>query len=186
MNGPVAERARRVPQTQRRAIERELEEMLGTGIIWPFDSAWVLPVVLVNKPSEEIRFCIDYQRLNKITRPDRYPMPCIDDLLDQLASTMFIFTLDLTRGYWKLEWDESAKERSAFMTHKGLFEFNVFPFELKNAPATFQRAINKLLRGLEGFAVAYLGDVPVFSHSWEKHLEHLWLVLEESRRKSLP
>ncbi|CAM5092865.1 unnamed protein product [Eretmochelys imbricata] len=143
------------------------------GIIRPSGSAWASPVVLVPKRDGEIRFCMDYHKLNAVTRPDNYPMPCTDELLEKLGRAQFISTLDLTKGYWQVPLDESAKERSAFTTHLGLYEFNVLPFGLRNAPTTFQRLVDGLLAGLGEYAVAYLDDVAIFSDSWAEHLEHL-------------
>ncbi|CAM4668665.1 unnamed protein product [Lepidochelys kempii] len=104
--------------------------MLQMGVIRPSGSAWASPVVLVPKPDGEIRFCVDYRKLNAVTRPDNYPMPRTDELLEKLGRAQFISTLDLTKGYWQVPLDESAKERSAFTTHLGLYEFNVLPFGL--------------------------------------------------------
>ncbi|CAM4615822.1 unnamed protein product [Lepidochelys olivacea] len=104
--------------------------MLQLGVICPSGSAWASPVVLVPKPDGEIHFCVDYHKLNAVTRPDNYPMPHTDELLEKLGRAQFISTLDLTKGYWQVPLDESAKERSAFTTHLGLYEFNVLPFGL--------------------------------------------------------
>ncbi|CAM4497673.1 unnamed protein product [Caretta caretta] len=152
--------------------------MLQMGVISPSGSAWASPVVLVPKPDAEIRFCLDYRKLNAVTRPDNYPMPRTDELLEKLGWAEFISTLDLTKGYWQVPLDESAKERSAFTTHVGLYEFNVLPFGLQNAPATFQRLVDGLLVGLGEYAVAYLDNVAIFSDSWAEHLEHLQKVFE--------
>ncbi|CAM4454914.1 unnamed protein product [Lepidochelys kempii] len=159
--------------------------MLQMGVIRPSESAWASPVVLVPKPDGEIRFCVDYRKLNAVTRPDNYPMPRTDELLEKLGRAQFISTLDLTKGYWQVPLDESAKERSAFITHLGLYEFNVLPFGLRNAPATFQRLVDGLLAGLGEYAVAYLDDVAIFSDSWADHLEHLQKVLERIREAGL-
>ncbi|CAM4545541.1 unnamed protein product [Caretta caretta] len=112
-------------------------------------------------------------------------MPRTDELLEKLGRAQFISTLDLTKGYWQVPLDESAKERSAFITHLGLYEFNVLPFGLRNAPATFQRLVDGLLAGLGEYAVAYLDDVAIFSNSWADHLEHLQKVLERIREAGL-
>ncbi|CAM4708791.1 unnamed protein product [Caretta caretta] len=159
--------------------------MLQMGVIRPSGSAWASPVVLVPKPDGEIRFCVDYRKLNAVTRPDNYPMPRTDELLEKLGRAQFISTLDLTKGYWQVPLDESAKERSAFTTHLGLYESNVLPFGLRNAPATFQRLVDGLLAGLGEYAVAYLDDVAIFSDSWADHLEHLQKVLERIREAGL-
>ncbi|CAM4640315.1 unnamed protein product [Caretta caretta] len=134
---PIKVQPYRVSPQAKIAIKREIQNMLQMGVIRPSGSAWTSPVVLVPKPDGEIRFCVDYHKINAVTRPDSYPMPCTDELLEKLGRVQFISTLDLTKGYWQVPLDESAKERSAFTTHLGLYEFNVLPFGLQNAPATF-------------------------------------------------
>ncbi|CAM4615358.1 unnamed protein product [Caretta caretta] len=182
---PIRVQPYRVSPQAKTAIEREIQDMLQMGVIRPSESAWASPVVLVPKPDGEIRFCVDYRKLNAVTRPDNYPMPRTDELLEKLGRAQFISTLDLTKGYWQVPLDESAKERSAFITHLGLYEFNVLPFGLRNAPATFQRLVDGLLAGLGEYAVAYLDDVAIFSDSWADHLEHLHKVLERIREAGL-
>ncbi|CAM5081823.1 unnamed protein product [Eretmochelys imbricata] len=167
------------------AIEREIQDMLQMAVIHPSRSAWASLVVLVPKPDGEIRFCMDYRKLNAVNHPDNYPMPCRDELLEKLGWAHFISTLDLTKGYWQVPLDESIKERSAFTTHVGLYEFNVLPLRLRNAPATFQRLVDGLLAGLGEYAVAYLDDVAIFSDSWAEHLEHLQKVFERIREAGL-
>ncbi|CAM4475063.1 unnamed protein product [Lepidochelys kempii] len=127
---PIRVHPYRVSPQAKTAIEREIQDMLQMGVICPSESAWASPVVLVPKPDGEIRFCVDYRKLNAVTRPDNYPMPRTDELLEKLGRAQFISTLDLTKGYWQVPLDESAKERSAFTTHLGLYEFNVLPFGL--------------------------------------------------------
>ncbi|CAM4587848.1 unnamed protein product [Lepidochelys olivacea] len=112
-------------------------------------------------------------------------MPRTDELLEKLGRAQFISTWNLTKGYWQVPLDESTKERSAFTTHVGLYEFNVLSFGLRNATATFQRLVDGLLAGLGDYAVAYLDDVAIFSDSWAEHLEHLQKVLERIREAGL-
>ncbi|CAM5154438.1 unnamed protein product [Natator depressus] len=102
------------------AIEREIQDMLQMGVIRPSGSAWASPVVLVPKPDGEIRFCVEYHKLNAVTRPDNCPMPRTDELLEKLGRAQFISSLDLTKGYWQVLLDESAKERSAFTTRQAV------------------------------------------------------------------
>ncbi|CAM5122719.1 unnamed protein product [Natator depressus] len=182
---PIKVQPYRVSPQAKTAIEREIQDMLQMGVIHPSGSAWASPVVLAPKPDGEIHFCVDYRKLNAVTRPDNYPVPCTDELLEKLGRAQFISTLDLTKGYWQVPLDESAKERSAFTTHVGLYEFNVLPFGLRNAPATFQRLVDGLLAGLGEYAVAYLDDVAIFSDSWAEHLAHLQKVLERIREAGL-
>ncbi|CAM4612241.1 unnamed protein product [Caretta caretta] len=155
------------------------------GVIRPSESAWASPVVLVPKPDGEIQHLAYGSPRKNVTRPDNHPMPRTDELLEKLGWAQFISTLDLTKGYWQVPLDVSAKERSAFTTHLGLYEFNVLPFGLWNAPATFRRLVDGLLVGLAEYVVTYLDDVAIFSDSWADHLEHLQKVLERIREARL-
>ncbi|CAM5130591.1 unnamed protein product [Natator depressus] len=170
---PIKAQPSRVSPQANMAIEREIQDMLQMGVMCPSNSAWASPAVLVPKPDGEIRFCMVYCKLNAATRPDNYPMLRTDELLEKLGCAQFMSTLDLTKGYWQVPLDESTRERSAFTTQVGLYEFNVFPFGLRNAPATFQKLVDSLLVGLGKSAVTYLNDVAIFSDSWAKHLKHL-------------
>ncbi|CAM5092398.1 unnamed protein product [Natator depressus] len=182
---PIGAQPYRVSPQAKTAIEQEIQDMLQMDVIRPSGSARASPVVLVPKPDGEILFCMDYRKLNAVTRPDNHPMPHTDELLEKLGRAQFISTLDLTKGYWQVPLDESAKERSAFITHFGLYEFNVLPFGLQNVPATFQRLVDGLLAGLGEYAVSYLNDVAIFSNSWADHLEHLQKVFERIREAGL-
>ncbi|CAM4711012.1 unnamed protein product [Lepidochelys kempii] len=138
---PIRAQPYRVSPQAKTATEWEIQDMLQMGVIRPSGSAWASPVVLVPKLDGEIHFFVDYRKLNAVTRPDNHPMPRTDELLEKLGWSQFISTLDLTKGYWQVPLDESAKERSAFITHVGLYEFNVLPFGLQKAPATFQKLV---------------------------------------------
>ena len=105
--------------------------------------------MLVPKKDGDLRFCIDYRHLNAVTRKDVYPLPRIEDILSALGEAKFFSTLDLASGYWQVELDDEAREKSAFSTHRGLFEFTRMPFGLCNAPAAFQRVMQRLLGDLE-------------------------------------
>ena len=111
-------------------------------------SPWSSPIVLVSKPDGSSRFCIDYHKVNSITKTDAYPLPHIDDTLNALGGAKVFTTLDLQSGYWQVALDEASKELTAFTTNQGDWEFNVLPFELTNAPATFQRLMDYVLTGL--------------------------------------
>ncbi|XP_068111085.1 uncharacterized protein [Hyperolius riggenbachi] len=175
---PLRQSAYRISPEIQADMKREIEEMLELGVIQKSCSAWAAPVVLVPKKDKTTRFCVDYRRLNAITTTDAYPMPRIDELLDKLAAASYLTIMDLSRGYWQIPLAPDAREKSAFVTPFGLFEFTVMPFGMKNAPATFQRAVNDLLAGMQDFAVAYLDDIAVFSTTWDEHLNHLSQVLE--------
>ena len=180
---PLRQPARRIPFAARQEVSKQLMSMLQTGVIQPSQSPWASPVVLVRKKDSSLRFCIDYRPLNSVTKPDMFPLPRIDDLLDQLGKSQFFSTLDLASGYWQIKVEEESREKTAFITNQGLYEFRVMPFGLTNAPAVFQRLMQQVLSGLnpvEGpdFVAVYLDDVLVFSEALDDHLMHLRLVLE--------
>ncbi|KRY47148.1 Retrovirus-related Pol polyprotein from transposon 17.6 [Trichinella britovi] len=175
---PVKLPPRRLPQAQRETVDRLIREMLHAGVIEPASGPWSSPVVLVRKKDGSPRFCVDYRRLNAVTRVDAQPIPRIDDTLDALAGAKWFSTLDLASGYWQVEVAEEDREKTAFSTPLGLFQFRVMPFGLCNAPATFQRLMEKALRGLTWkTCLVYLDDVIVFGKTEEEHLERLEGVL---------
>ncbi|CAM5146769.1 unnamed protein product [Eretmochelys imbricata] len=162
-------------------LEREVRDMLALRVIQPSASPWASPVVLVPKKDGSVRFCVDYRKLNAITVSDAYPMPRPDELLDKLGGARYLTTMDLTKGYWQVPLDADARLKSAFITPLGLYEFLTLPFGLKGAPATFQRLVDQLLRGMESFAVAYIDDICVFSQTWEDHVSRLDKCWTDSR-----
>ncbi|KRX51502.1 Retrovirus-related Pol polyprotein from transposon, partial [Trichinella sp. T9] len=175
---PVKLPPRRLPQAQREVVDRLIREMLHAGVIETASGPWSSPVVLVRKKDGSPRFCVDYRRLNAITRVDAQPLPRIDDTLDALAGSQWFSTLDLASGYWQVEVAEPDREKTAFSTPMGLFQFRVMSFGLCNAPATFQRLMENALRGLtfKGCLV-YLDDIIVYGRTEEEHLERLEGVL---------
>ena len=155
--------------------------LIARGIVHESVSAWSSPVVLVKKKDGSMRFCVDYRKLNKVTKKDSFPLPLIADTLDSLSGTSVYSTLDMKAGFWQIELHPSAREKSAFVTHNGLYEFLVMPFGLTNSGASFQRLIAHILRGLAyRFAFIYIDDIIIFSRSVEEHLVHLEEVLKEA------
>ncbi|KAI2658233.1 Transposon Ty3-G Gag-Pol polyprotein [Labeo rohita] len=181
----VRQRPYRVPEARRQAIEDEISEMLKLGIIEPSRSAWSSPIVMVPKPDGTLRFCNDFRRLNEVSEFDGYPMPRVDELLERLGRARFITTLDLTKGYWQVPLTTSAKEKTAFSTPSGHWQYRTLPFGLHGAPATFQRMMDVILRPHQSYAAAYLDDVIIHSETWQDHLERLRRVLLELRRAGL-
>lgn len=175
---PVFIRPYRNSPTENAVVRKEVEKMIKEGIIRPSRSSWASPVVLVPKPSGEVRFCVDYRRLNACTSKDVHPLPRIEDALDDLAGSRFFSALDLRSGYWQVRMHADDIHKTAFSTQDGLYEFVVMPFGLTNAPATFQRVMNQVLGELlwKG-VVVYLDDIIIHSRTWEAHLGLLRNVL---------
>ena len=160
--------------------------MLEQGVIRPSTSAWSSPVILVKKKSGELRFCVDYRKLNSVTVGHAHPLPRIDDILDSLGNSQYFTTLDLRSGYWQLSVDEHDRHKTAFVTQNGLYEFNRMPFGLSTAPATFQRTIDIVLSGLTyAICLCYLDDVIVFGRDISEHCERLETVLLRLREHNL-
>jgi hypothetical protein len=145
---PINSRPYNVPPDEQNFIKEEIERMLESGIIQPSESPWTSPVVLVRKKNGKLRFCVDYRKLNSITKKDAYPLPRIQEMLNTLAGSQWFSTLDLASGYWQVMMDPKDREKTAFITKYGIYEFNVMPFGLCNAPATFQRLMDRIYKGL--------------------------------------
>ena len=185
-NPPIRQAVRRTPFVLRQKVDDLVQGMLDQGVIQPSQSPWASPIVLVKKKDGSTRFCVDYRRLNSITKMDVFPLPRIDDTLDLLAGSMYFTTLDLASGYWQVKMSEESREKTAFTTYSGLYEFDVMPFGLCNAPATFQRLMESVLAGLtRKFCVVYIDDILVFSRTFEEHLIHLRQVMERLDRAGL-
>ena len=135
---PVKQQPRCLPFAVRKEVAQQLDAMMAAGVIQPSQSPWASPVVLVRKKDGTHCFCVDYRSLNAVTKADTYPLPRIDDLLDQLSHAKFFSTLDLAAGYWQIKVHPNSQPKTAFVTQYGLHEFKVMPFGLKNAPAVFQ------------------------------------------------
>ena len=179
---PIRPPPRRIPAVPREEVRKLLREMEEKRIIRPSKSPWASPVVLVKKKDGSTRFCVDYRRLNSVTHKDAYPLPRIDDTLQSLSGSKWFSTIDLLSRYWQVDITESDREKTAFITHDGLFEFNVMPFGLCNAPATFQRLMNFALSGmLWSECLVYLDDIVIFGRTFEEHLSHLASVLARLR-----
>ena len=134
--------------------------MLDKGIISPSKSPWASPIVLVRKKDGSTWFCVDYRKVNAVTHKDAYPLPRVDDTLDTLSGSIWFSSINLKSGYWQVEVAPKDCEKTAFCTQEGLFEFNVMPFGLCNAPATFQQFMDCILAGLQWATwLVYIDDI---------------------------
>lgn len=183
---PVNRAPYRAGFREKEVIKTQIDDMLKNGVIQPSQSPWASPVVLVGKKDGSIRFCVDYGKVNAITKRDVYPLPRIDDSLNSLGNCTYFSALDLTSGYWKIPIAPGDIEKTAFINHCGLFEFKFMAFGLSNAPATFQRYLDAVFAGLKWICcLIYLDDVIIFSKNFEEDIEHLTLVFDRIREANL-
>ena len=185
-NMPVKQRPYRMSSEGHKVVEQECESMLKKGVIRDSKSPWSSPVVLVTKKDGEVRFCIDYRRLNSLTVKDSYPLPIIQDTLGALGGCKYFCTMDLASGFWQIPVAERDKCKTAFATRDGLYEFNTMPFGLCNAPATFERLMEKVLVGLNWtICLVYIDDIVVAGPTIEETVRRLGLVWERLRAAGL-
>jgi hypothetical protein len=180
---PIRQPPRPIPFALREKVAEMIEDYLERRVIRPSNSPYSNPIVLVRKKDGSLRFCVDYRKLNAVTKKDAYPLPNIDTTLLSIGRMEFAASLDLDGAYWQICMDPASIEKTAFPTPNGLYEWTVMPFGLCNAVSTFQRFIERVLRGLIGsFVHVYLDDILVFSESWSEHLSHLKTVFERLRQ----
>ncbi|UYV78051.1 hypothetical protein LAZ67_15003310, partial [Cordylochernes scorpioides] len=183
---PIKHKPYRVSVRERDIIKEQIDEMLTEGIIRPSSSPWSFPVILVKKRDGKYRFCVDYRKLNNVTVKDVYPIPRIDEVMDTLQGSTYFSAIDLRSGYWQVEVEERDKEKTAFTTAHGLYEFNVMPFGLCNAPATFERNMENMLGNLRWqICLCYLDDVIIYSPDFPTHLKRLEAVFRCFRESNL-
>jgi hypothetical protein len=187
-NRPIKSNPYKIPYAMQDEVKKMIDEMLANGIISKSKSPWSSPIVIVKKRDGSNRFCIDYRKLNLLTTKDNYPVPLIEETLNSLKDSNFFTSLDLASGYWQIALDEETKEKTAFISKEGLFEFERMPFGLSNAVSCFQRTMETVLQGLRNIKV-YLDDILIHSKNFAEHLVHLkevFMRLEEANLKLKP
>lgn len=188
---PIAKPPYRLPYRQKEIVQKEINRLLETGVIRESSSPWSAPVVLITKKlpngEQKIRLCIDYRALNKVTVRDIFPIPNINDTVNQFGHSSIFSTFDITSAYHQISIEESDKQKTAFSTPDGHWEFNKMPFGLSNAPSTFQRFIICTLAGLIGSScLVYLDDIIVHSSKGIKdHLQQLAKLFDRLREANI-
>ena len=179
---PIRQPYRRIPPSVHHEVRAHIEDLLSRGIIRPSTSPYASPIVVVRKKNGELRLCVDYRKLNDVTRKDSFPLPRIDECLDALGGATIFSSLDLASGYYQISMAEDDKAKTAFISPFGLFEFNRLPFGLSNAPATCQRLMQSALHEhIFRLMLVYLDDILVYSDTFDKHLENLQIVFNRLR-----
>ncbi|MBT0984553.1 reverse transcriptase family protein, partial [Salmonella enterica subsp. enterica serovar Typhimurium] len=183
---PISLSPYRIAPAELRELKVQLQELVDKGFIQPSTSPWGASVLFMRKKDGTLRLCIDYRQLNRVTIKNRYPLPRIDDLFDQLRGACVFSKIDLRSGYYQLKIKDEDVHKSAFRTRYGHYEFLVMPFGLTNAPAAFMRLMNEVFQEyLDRFVIVFIDDILVYSKSKSDHIRHLNLVLRKLREHQL-
>ncbi|TLX66918.1 RNA-directed DNA polymerase, partial [Labilibacter sediminis] len=185
-SAPIARTPYRLAPAEMKEMMGQLQELSDKGFIRPSTSPWGAPVLFVKKKDGSMRMCIDYRELNKVTIKNRYPLPRIDDLFDQLQGASYFSKIDLRSGYHQLKVHDDDVPKTAFRTRYGHYEFLVMPFGLTNAPAAFMDMMNRVCRPmLDKSVIVFIDDILVYSKTENDHASHLREVLELLRKEKL-
>lgn len=178
---------RRLSYLEKLDVQKKICEMIQEGIITPSDSPYASAIVLVKKKGGSTRMCVDYRALNKLTVRDNYPLPLIDDCVEYLGGKKFFSLLDLKSGFHQVRVAEGSRKYTAFVTPQGQYEYRRMPFGLKNAPAVFQRFVNRVFRDFisSGEIIIYMDDILLATKTWEEHKELLKRVLRRLASRGL-
>ncbi|KAJ9541044.1 hypothetical protein OSB04_027550 [Centaurea solstitialis] len=183
---PISKAPYRMAPAEMKELKEQLEDLLSRGFIRPSVSPWGAPVLFVKKKDGSMRLCIDYRELNRVTIRNKYPLPRIDDLFDQLQGAKYFSKIDLRSGYHQLRIRDRDIPKTAFRTRYGHYEFIVMPFGLSNAPAVFMDLMNRTFKDhLDEFIIVFIDDILVYSKSKEDHEAHLRITLETLQSKKL-
>ncbi|GJT54528.1 putative reverse transcriptase domain-containing protein [Tanacetum coccineum] len=183
---PVARAPYRLAPSEMQELSNQLQELSDRGFIRPSTSPWGAPVLFVKKKDGSFRMCIDYRELNKLTVKNRYPLPRIDDLFDQLQGSSVYSKIDLRSGYHQLRVRDEDIPKTAFRTRYGHYEFQVMPFGLTNAPVVFMDLMNRVCKPyLDKFVIVFIDDILIYSRNKEEHANHLRIILELLKKEKL-
>ena len=183
---PVSKAPYRMAPAELKELKEQLQELLDKGFIRPSHSPWGAPVLFVKKKDGSMRMCIDYRELNKVTIKNKYPLPRIDDLFDQLQGAAVFSKIDLRSGYHQLRIKESDIPKTAFRTRYGHYEFLVMSFGLTNAPAAFMDLMNRVFKEyLDKFVIVFIDDILIYSKTKEEHEDHLRKTLQRLKEHQL-
>jgi hypothetical protein len=183
---PISKRAYRMDVKDLIELKKQIEELLEKGFIRPSSSPWGSPVLFVNKKAGSRRMCVDYRSLNEVTIKNKYPLPRIEDLFDQMRGAKVFSKIDLRSGYHQLKIRTKDIPKTSFTTRYGLYEFLVMSFGLTNAPTYFMNLMNKVfMEYLDQFVVVFIDDILIYSQNEEAHEDHLRLVLRKLRDNQL-
>ena len=183
-SAPIKQHPYRVSPMKKELLDKEVQYMLENDIIEESQSNWSSPCILVPKHDGGFRFCTDFRKVNDKTKSDSFPIPRIADCIDQIGNAKFVSTFDMLKGYWQVPLTQRAREISAFVTPSGLYQYKVMPFGMKNAPATFQKMFNKLVRDIDG-CEGYIDDVVIFSDNWSDHIRQIKRFFQIMREAKL-
>jgi len=183
---PVSMAPYRMSASELAELKKQLEDLLDKKFVRPSVSPWGASVLLVKKKDGSMRLCIDYRQLNKVTIKNRYPLPRIDDLMDQLVGARVFSKIDLRSGYHQIKVKDEDTQKTAFRTRYGHYEYSVMPFGVTNAPGVFMEYMNRIFHAyLDRFVVVFIDDILIYSKSKEEHAEHLKIVLQVLKEKKL-
>ena len=181
---PLKQNPYRLNPSKLGKVREKVQFMLENDIIEPSQSSWSFPIVMVPKPDGSQRLCIDYRKVNAVSKTDSFPIPRLEDCIDRVGNSAFVSKIDLLKGYWQVPMTDRAKEISAFATPDGQCQCKVMPFGMKNAPATFQRLTNQVIAGLD-HCVGYIDDILVYSDTWDDHIQQMKLLFDRLHKANL-
>jgi hypothetical protein len=183
---PISRRLYRMPPNELAKLKTQLQDLLEKGFIRPSSSLWGCPAIFVKKKDQTLRMCVDYRPLNEVTIKNKYPLPQIDILFDQLTGARVFSKIDLRSGYHQTRIRPEDLPKTAFTTRYGLFEYLVMSFRLTNAPAHFTYLMNSVfMPKLDKFVVVFIDDILIYSKDEEEHAKHMRIVLTRLREHQL-